>query len=55
MRNIIDENEVKRILTMHKSLKEQNTPPKPEMPTISEPQKVDHSMNMCTLEFLLWY
>jgi hypothetical protein len=29
MRNIIDENEVKRILTMHKSLKEQNTPPKP--------------------------
>jgi hypothetical protein len=41
MRNIIDENEVKRILTMHKSLKEQNTPPKPEMPTISEPQKVE--------------
>ena len=41
MRNIINENEVKRILTMHKLLKEQDMPPKPEMTIGTEPQKVE--------------
>ena len=41
MRNIINENEVKRILTMHKLLKEQDMPPKPEMTIDTEPQKVE--------------